>query len=139
MQKRKINYRFHNPNSAAATADYILKILIDANSEKVEKAIQAAANQMLDEADDVKAKLYKYIYKKQRRKFKELTNEMLRSANNPKKIQELQKYTLGNWSAVIRAYHNKLLSGCSAEGHVSHLLSSRLSSRPMGWSQTGDR
>ena len=45
MQKRKLNYRFHNPNSAAATADYILKILIDANSEKVEKATQAAAGQ----------------------------------------------------------------------------------------------
>ena len=44
MQKRKLNYRIHNPNSAVATADYILKILIDANSEKVEKAIQAAAD-----------------------------------------------------------------------------------------------
>lgn len=27
--------------------------------------------------------------------------------------------------------------GCSAEGHVSHILSSRLSSRPLGWSRTG--
>ena len=27
--------------------------------------------------------------------------------------------------------------GCSAEGHVSHILSSRLSSRPLGWSKTG--
>ena len=46
MQKRKLNYRFHNPNSVAATPDYILKILIDANSEKVERAIQAAADQV---------------------------------------------------------------------------------------------
>ena len=46
MQKRKLNYRIHNPNSAAATADYILKILIDANSEKVERAIRAAADQV---------------------------------------------------------------------------------------------
>ena len=46
MKKRKLNYRFHNPNTAAATAEYILKILIDANSEKVEKAIQAAADQV---------------------------------------------------------------------------------------------
>ena len=49
MQKRKLNYRFHNPNSAAATADYILKILIDANSEKVERAIQAAADEVAKE------------------------------------------------------------------------------------------
>lgn len=51
MQKRKLNYRFHNPNTVAATADYILKILIDANSEKVEKAIQAAADQVAKETN----------------------------------------------------------------------------------------
>ena len=51
MQKRKLNYRFHNPNSAAATADYILKILIDANSEKVERAIQDAADQVAQETE----------------------------------------------------------------------------------------
>jgi len=27
--------------------------------------------------------------------------------------------------------------GCSAEGQVSHLLSERLSSRPLGWSSHG--
>lgn len=46
MKKRKLNYRFHNPNSEAVTADYILKILIEANAEKVERAIQEAAGQM---------------------------------------------------------------------------------------------
>ena len=51
MQKRKLNYRFHNPNTVAATADYILKILIDANSEKVERAIQAAADQVDQETE----------------------------------------------------------------------------------------
>ena len=56
MQKRKLNYRFHNPNSAAATADYILKIFIDANSEKVEKAIQAAAGQVAKETKCVRVK-----------------------------------------------------------------------------------
>lgn len=37
----------------------------------------------------------------------------------------------------MRTYHDKRLSGCSAESHVSHVLSDRLSSRPMGWGQTG--
>lgn len=46
MKKRKLNYRFHNPNSVAATADYILNILIDANSEKVEKAIRVVVDQV---------------------------------------------------------------------------------------------
>lgn len=44
VKKRKLNYRFHNPNPAAATADYILKILLEANQEKVQSAIQAAAD-----------------------------------------------------------------------------------------------
>lgn len=29
------------------------------------------------------------------------------------------------------------VSGCSAEGHVSHILSARMSSRPLGWSIEG--
>lgn len=29
--------------------------------------------------------------------------------------------------------YRKLLHGCSAEGHVSHIYSDRMSSRPMGW------
>ena len=37
----------------------------------------------------------------------------------------------------MRTYHSKVITGCSAESHVSHVLSDRLSSRPMGWSKTG--
>lgn len=47
MEKRKLNYRFHNPNPAAATADYILKIMLEANTDKVQAAIQNAANLMV--------------------------------------------------------------------------------------------
>jgi hypothetical protein len=43
VKKRKLNYRFHNPNPTAATADYILKILIEANEKKVEEAMQKAS------------------------------------------------------------------------------------------------
>lgn len=44
MKKRKLNYRFHNPNTTATTANHLLEILIDANQEKVQLAIQAAAD-----------------------------------------------------------------------------------------------
>lgn len=101
------------------------------------KYINKAANQMLDDAEEAKGTLYRYIYKKERKKFEEYTNKMLASANNPDPIYELQNYALGNWSAVMRSYHNELLRGCSAEGHVSSVLSARLSSRPMGWSRRG--
>ena len=38
--KKKLNYTFHNPNSEKETVDYILKIFIEANQSKVEKAIR---------------------------------------------------------------------------------------------------
>ena len=40
MAKTKLNYRFHNPNPVEVTADYILKVMIEVNTEKVEKAIR---------------------------------------------------------------------------------------------------
>ena len=40
MAKRKLNYRFHNPNPVEVTADYILKVMIEANAGKVEKILQ---------------------------------------------------------------------------------------------------
>ena len=43
VKERKLNYRIHDPNPAAVTADYILKIFIEANTGKVEAAIQNAA------------------------------------------------------------------------------------------------
>lgn len=48
MKRRKLNYRFHNPNPAVATADYLLKLFLEANQDKVQLAIQAAANQAND-------------------------------------------------------------------------------------------
>lgn len=43
MKQRKLNYRFHNPNSAEDTAEFLCKLLIEANTGKVERALQEAA------------------------------------------------------------------------------------------------
>lgn len=40
MRKRKLNYQFHNPNTSEIATDYLLKILIEANSKKVDHVIQ---------------------------------------------------------------------------------------------------
>ena len=61
----------------------------------------------------------------------------MKSANHPERIEELRTFVISNWAAIRRTLRNKLVGGCSAESHVSHVLSDRLSSRPMGWSQTG--
>ena len=46
MAKRKLNYRFHNPNPVEVTADYILKVMIEVNTEKMEKILQENMGQM---------------------------------------------------------------------------------------------
>ena len=51
MKERKLNYRFHNPNPAAVTADYILKVLIEANTGKADAAIQNAAATIPDKGE----------------------------------------------------------------------------------------
>ena len=43
MKQRKLNYRFHNPNSPEDTAEFLCKLLIEANAGKVERALQEAA------------------------------------------------------------------------------------------------
>ena len=49
MKKQKLNYRFHNPNTAEVTADYILKVFIEANMKKVERVMQEVAERGLEE------------------------------------------------------------------------------------------
>lgn len=40
MAKRKLNYRFIIQIPVEVTADYILKVMIEANTEKVENILQ---------------------------------------------------------------------------------------------------
>lgn len=44
MRKQKLNYRFHDPNPRAVTADYLLKIFMEATENKVQRAIENAAD-----------------------------------------------------------------------------------------------
>ena len=43
LKRTKLNYRFHNPNSAEDTADFLCKLLIEVNARKVERVIEEAA------------------------------------------------------------------------------------------------
>lgn len=43
MKKKKLNYRFHDPNDPAVAAEYILKVFIEANQKKVEEVIRKAS------------------------------------------------------------------------------------------------
>ena len=49
MAKRKLNYRFHNPNPVEVTADYILKLFIEVNAKKVDRVMQEVAERNMEE------------------------------------------------------------------------------------------
>lgn len=121
-------------------ADHLDKALFCADRYHLMKYINQAAAQMLDEKDEAKNELWHLLHSKKKtakKRFDEYTKRMLASAKKPDRVEELRSYVLGNWAAVRRTLNNKRVNGCSAESHISHVLSDRLSSRPMGWSQRG--
>ena len=70
-------------------------------------------------------------------KFKEISYEILAEEmdkGSRKRKEQLMNYILNNEAGIRNLYSEENeLHGCSAEGHVSHILSDRMSSRPMGW------
>lgn len=90
-----------------------------------------------------KPELRRSIYKAIQRLDKETVlaklNEALATAEKParqKRILNTIRYFKNNWDGIEASVKNPHV-GCSAEGHVSHILSARLSSRPMAWSLKG--
>jgi hypothetical protein len=83
--------------------------------------------------------MWDYINKGDKKNTTELFKAIISSTateTKKKSVQEARRYILGNWQG-IRNQYDADYAGCSAEGHVSHILSSRLSSRPLGWCKTG--
>ena len=52
-KRRKLNYTIHNPNTMEDTANYLLKVLIEANESKVETAIQNSVNLEHDQRENI--------------------------------------------------------------------------------------
>lgn len=64
-----------------------------------------------------------------------LKEEDVKSAES---VEDGRNYILKNWlPCKVRLCYRRKLPGCSAEGHVSHVLASRMTTRPMGWSKRG--
>ena len=94
-----------------------------------------------DSGWDVRHRLYEALQKGTKEDFAnwiKKIDEYEETEAGHKRIREASDYILSNWTAVkIRVQKRDGVCGCSAEGHVSHVLSARMSSRPMGWSKTG--
>lgn len=98
------------------------------------KAINAIAGRKNNKD---KKQLYRLIKNLNFNGFKEKCYEILSEEMEEtvrKRKEKLMNYILNNRNSISNYYkYRKLLHGCSAEGHVSHIYSDRMSSRPMGW------
>ena len=84
--------------------------------------------ELKDAIDEADKEMLKEVYKK----ILSVTEEETKKES----VQDARRYMLNNWDGIKIYETDKYdVVGCSAEGHVSHILSDRLSSRPMGWSK----
>lgn len=120
-----------------AAEEHIYKGRLVADRFHLTKYINRAAG-CTQEKGETKEHLYKYIYKNNLLAVKKLLTRIENRCERSRyAVEESRKYLEGNWEYIQRAFHDKHVLGCSAEGHVSSVYSERMSSRPMGWSKTG--
>lgn len=107
----------------------------------LEKYLTKLTSHMLDSKEDATTQLRAAIKDGTKQEFQDLVaklKEYLPDETGNKRMDEAEQYVLSNWSAAkTRLKHRDGICGSSTEGHVSHVLSSRMSSRPMGWSVIG--
>lgn len=96
---------------------------------------------MLDSQQDARNELCKVIRKGNKEDFQKEVEKLKGYTENEKiqeRIQKAAEYILENWGAAKkRLWKKDGVLACSAEGHVYHVLSSRMSTPAMGWSRHG--
>lgn len=105
------------------------------------KYITQATSHLYDSAEDAKDMIYDSIHRLDKRALKQTFEKILENTESEAKqntVRDALRYLLGNWEGICAQVENReLLYGCSAEGHISHVYSDRMSSRPLGWSKKG--
>ena len=86
--------------------------------------------------------LKEYVYSLNKIGLIKCCEEIIELEIDEKKKEKKQKelgYLKNQWKSIENYvnYKDKYNLRCSAEGNVSHILASRMSSRPMGWSRAG--
>lgn len=93
-----------------------------------------------EEKEEIEKKLQEWIEKGNRKKLEEWIVQTCAALKEKdgKKLMESWNYIKNNWKGVRkRIKKEEGVMGSSTEGHISHVLSARMSSRPMGWSRQG--
>ena len=115
--------------------DYIYDATFILDKFHLNKYIKAATAH----AEKLKGRVYRGICSLDQEKvFSALSEAHLQaeSGARQKRVIDTARYIKNNWEGIeAQVKHPEV--GCSAEGHVSHVLSARMSSRPMAWSAAG--
>ncbi|SDI89070.1 Uncharacterised protein family (UPF0236) [Pseudobutyrivibrio sp. 49] len=105
------------------------------------KYIFKMTSHMLDTSWDAQREIRKTIRQATKDDFNRLVERLLdyaKSESDVNRIKSSSDYILKNWSAAkIRLSRLENVVGSSTEGHVYHVLSSRMSTDPLGWSHHG--
>lgn len=105
------------------------------------KSLNKIANTAFDSKDEVYKILHKYIEEDDLVNFTNAMKVLMdaQTKDSKRKVIAIESEKLiKHWvSACCRLQNRTKLCGCSAEGHVGHYLSRRLSRDPIGWSIKG--
>lgn len=105
------------------------------------KYIVAATAHLMDSATDARSEIWHAIKGKHKKLVEAAFDkiiELTESESKQKTVDASKRYILGHWTAIMNSVRNHSDNiHCSAEGHISHVFSDRLSSRPLGWSAAG--
>ncbi len=104
------------------------------------KYINRSTAHLYDSAPDVKARIWGAIGRLDKKELKAVYEEILKVTESENKIKDVEKalrYFLNNWHGIKEQVENTSGLRYCIEGQISHVLSARLSSRPLGWSKVG--
>ena len=99
------------------------------------KAIKAAGAHL----ENAEIEIWRAIKREDKEYLKVVFETILDSTEAETKaeaVRTAKTYIMNHWEN-IKHHYSRDYSGCSAEGHISHIYSDRLSSRPLGWSRDG--
>ena len=126
-----------------AGKDFVDGVVTTLDEFHLQKYLSKLTVHLMDSQSDAISTLRELIRHKGKKEFREYCEYLetylkVGDEEGFRRMEKSRKYILDNWmEAKIRLSNRRSLPGCSAEGHVSHVLSSRMSSRPMGWSRSG--
>ena len=106
----------------------------------INKYLTKMTSHLYDSADEGKLVLREAIREDTKAVFRKEVDRIREYAREEdlERIAEGERYIIGNWMAAkIRMQKANGVVGSSTEGHISHVLADRMSSRPLGWSKTG--